>query len=796
LGDAGSLLIRAGLIRPEALEAARRARSESGGTLAEHLVLSGAVADETLTQFYRERLLVPRISDSKLGSLADDVVAQITADMAAEHRVIPVALDRDGNMTVAMSDPSDTHAVDELGFFTSHYVVRAVASQRQIAWALARYYDVMTPMAEIMLAEETGAATTEASDPVKPKRRPRSLSIQVAAARHKVVAPATRPPLEEPRPTDATIEHWEEAIAAARIEGTPARATTVRDVDKPTLEGDAPFIESLPDYLRAALEGPPPDEASISGVINAVAPPTDVAGDERREAARHESTIEVADQAIEMDADWADDDEELEPMAPLEDGSPPELAPRAGELLVNRSKSPSVGTSTPAVVLDETLMTTPLARSPAPDDPEPEPVTEIDADNSGADNSGADDSGADDSGAETATPEPIESEATEPYTPAAVDDDDHVGETIELEAEPLHDDDDDDGDQRELEDSGAYEEYDESDDYDYDYEDEDDDDDSTALEVSDLEEIDELSTADFDLIEEPATKRTRERGTDSAPFLLSELAPTRREPHDTEEMSELVTLPLAEPEAEPTEDVVLLDMPKQRSKRTTAVGIGLPEAELAAIRDLDRQSDRRGPVPTPEPGPEPKNGIGLPAPITPPSPLRGRDERSQPETPDLEDQSAARLLDTLEALQRAADRDGVISAVLDYLEANCERVAFFALKQEVLTPWQVRTPEPVRPRPALLSFDRESTLREIVETRLSFAGPIADQPSRQLIAAVFGSVAPHGLAVPVSVRGRVVGLLYAEGTTESLRADNVALVTRAAGRALERVLRRKPIASD
>ena len=68
--------------------------------------------------------------------------------VAIELRAIPVSLDSDNNLTVAMSDPSDRHAVDEIAFFTGSYVVRAVATQMQIAWCLAHYYGHITELGE------------------------------------------------------------------------------------------------------------------------------------------------------------------------------------------------------------------------------------------------------------------------------------------------------------------------------------------------------------------------------------------------------------------------------------------------------------------------------------------------------------------------------------------------------------------------------------------------------------------------------------------------------------------------
>src|SRR4029077_6248355 len=161
--DAGALLVRSGLVSPNALDEARARVAASGGTVGEQLVTSGAIADDDLTDFYRSRLLVPQVNPNLLARLTPNVVAAIPSDMAIELRAIPVSLDGENNLTVAMSDPSDRHAVDEIAFFTGAYVVRAVATQMQIAWCLAHYYGHVTVLGQRLLQ----ASQTSEESPLK-----------------------------------------------------------------------------------------------------------------------------------------------------------------------------------------------------------------------------------------------------------------------------------------------------------------------------------------------------------------------------------------------------------------------------------------------------------------------------------------------------------------------------------------------------------------------------------------------------------------------------------------------------
>lgn len=153
----GPLLVRAGLISEQQLRTAHQAMRTTDCTFSEQLVVSGAVDETRLCDFYRQRLLVPQLSQEELSRIARNVLSHLSPDMAAEFRVIPYMLEPDGTLILAMADPSDTHAVDEIGFFVSASILRAVAPPSAIAWALHRFYGVSTPL--LSRAIETPVAT-------------------------------------------------------------------------------------------------------------------------------------------------------------------------------------------------------------------------------------------------------------------------------------------------------------------------------------------------------------------------------------------------------------------------------------------------------------------------------------------------------------------------------------------------------------------------------------------------------------------------------------------------------------
>jgi hypothetical protein len=280
--DAGSLLLRAGLVTRADLRRVREAVVAAGGTIGEKLVLAELIDDEALTAFYRNRLLVPRIDPNDLARISSRVVRLLPEDMAVEFRVMPVYLDRDQNLTLAMSDPSNTHAADEIGFFTGAYIVRAVATQRQIAWCLAHYYGALTPLGETLLepvpatsvgGDPAAAAAAaddddddevemeveiemEAEEPDRPKR-PSTTGV-IRAMRHPVVAPVDRPKNLD-RPTDDSVEDR----AARMFSGRPASAPPRKEPDEP----DTGPTQRLSPKRSRPRPATPPELAARAGEV-------------------------------------------------------------------------------------------------------------------------------------------------------------------------------------------------------------------------------------------------------------------------------------------------------------------------------------------------------------------------------------------------------------------------------------------------------------------------------------------------------------------------------------------------
>lgn len=139
-GPGDSLLIRAGLIRPDQLAEAQKLRARSGGTTGEWLIRLGVITEEQLVEFYHRRLMVPRLQAPQLARVPSQVLLAVPAEMAVEFLVFPVAIDDKGALTLAMADPADTHVAEEVAFFSGRPCHRAVAAPSALREAIEKSY--------------------------------------------------------------------------------------------------------------------------------------------------------------------------------------------------------------------------------------------------------------------------------------------------------------------------------------------------------------------------------------------------------------------------------------------------------------------------------------------------------------------------------------------------------------------------------------------------------------------------------------------------------------------------------
>jgi hypothetical protein len=154
------------------------------------------------------------------------------------------------------------------------------------------------------------------------------------------------------------------------------------------------------------------------------------------------------------------------------------------------------------------------------------------------------------------------------------------------------------------------------------------------------------------------------------------------------------------------------------------------------------------------------------------------------------EEATAGVLDLIRTLDHTTDRDQVIAVLIAHLAQSHKRAGFFAVRGGELTLFAVM-PRQAKINSAALRLDRPSTLQDVVGTRLPYRGPMLDEASRSFVATTLGAAPPELLLVPIAVRERVVGVLFGEHRVKHTFDDQLALAARAAGMALERILKAK-----
>ena len=144
----GDILIDKGLISRGDLETALEKQKVSSRKLGEILVEDGLISEEQLIETISERLSVPKISISSL-VIDPRVISAVPVEIARRYTLIPVF--RIGDvLTVAMTDPLNIIAIDELKYITDCEIKRVIALEREIKSAIDEYYSVADSMSEVI----------------------------------------------------------------------------------------------------------------------------------------------------------------------------------------------------------------------------------------------------------------------------------------------------------------------------------------------------------------------------------------------------------------------------------------------------------------------------------------------------------------------------------------------------------------------------------------------------------------------------------------------------------------------
>jgi type IV pilus assembly protein PilB len=134
----GEILVRDSLISADQLKQALEYQKREGGRLGTCLVKLGLVSDEDITAVLSRQYGVPSIN-LKFYEVDPSVIKLIPQETAVRYQIVP--LSRVGStLTIAMTDPTNVFAMDDIKFMTGFNVEPVVASESAISEAIAKFY--------------------------------------------------------------------------------------------------------------------------------------------------------------------------------------------------------------------------------------------------------------------------------------------------------------------------------------------------------------------------------------------------------------------------------------------------------------------------------------------------------------------------------------------------------------------------------------------------------------------------------------------------------------------------------
>src|SRR5450759_2628681 len=148
----GELLVKAKLINPEQLDQALKNQKEEGGKLGEALVRLGIVSEEDITETLSHQFGVPSINLAHF-EIDPGVIKLVPGEVARKYMILPV--NKTGaTLTIAMGDPTNVFAMDDIKFMTGYKVEPVVASEVALRTAIDKHYGT----ARSLVLKERGKA--------------------------------------------------------------------------------------------------------------------------------------------------------------------------------------------------------------------------------------------------------------------------------------------------------------------------------------------------------------------------------------------------------------------------------------------------------------------------------------------------------------------------------------------------------------------------------------------------------------------------------------------------------------
>lgn len=142
------MLVNEGLIDDKQLDEALSEQRATGEKIGSTLTRLGFISEETLVGFLSKQFKAPSVDLSK-DSIDPAAIKYVSAEMARRYEVVPIKK-RGRILTLAMVNPSDVYAIEDIKFHTGLEVAPVVAAESSIRRILDKFYQIDTELEAVM----------------------------------------------------------------------------------------------------------------------------------------------------------------------------------------------------------------------------------------------------------------------------------------------------------------------------------------------------------------------------------------------------------------------------------------------------------------------------------------------------------------------------------------------------------------------------------------------------------------------------------------------------------------------
>jgi hypothetical protein len=184
----GELLVSAGKLTPAQVEETLKGQAIFGGRFGTNLVEMGFLDEHDLAHFLSKKAGVPHAAPEQLMDIPPQVIRIIPEHVVKKYRVVPIALNN-RKLILAMADPSDFAAIDEISFQTGYIVVPVIVPELRLVTAMERHYNIRRDLRYIkvegggrnrgrVVAPPSHLAPKAAPAPAPPRHEPPIIELE------------------------------------------------------------------------------------------------------------------------------------------------------------------------------------------------------------------------------------------------------------------------------------------------------------------------------------------------------------------------------------------------------------------------------------------------------------------------------------------------------------------------------------------------------------------------------------------------------------------------------------------